>query len=321
MILIGELVKLMNDKNFICESFLCIKKDVIYVKLISKVNGFKYMMYIPSKYSIRIQSGYTSYQIKEIYDVQNNNDIAKEYGYDQDNKHLESLYQDTHISDYNVSEHKLVSNYKNTISIEEKKNKENENLKCLYRQVRRLKYSVESLDYKVVIFYKTYICCIHRDNDIQCFYIKGYPHQENININISFDLECFYKKYDTIHDEIVQVKKGIDNILSKNYIINMKYIKSLLQKTIDIDNVHHILISKKQKYQQMLDKLTKLLLQINRIKNKSSEKVQLKGKIIQNIIKTSNALDNLILLADKILFDNIIMFDKISKNLNLIKNI
>ena len=46
-----------------------------------------------------------------------------------------------------------------------------------------------------------------------------------------------------------------------------------------------------------------------------------KSKVIMEFIETIEARDNFILLCDNVLFDNIIMFDKISKNLNLLNEI
>ena len=54
--------------------------------------------------------------------------------------------------------------------------KDNDNdLKCLKRQMERLKYCVQNIDYRLVIIYKSYLCFLHTEEDVDLFTIRLFP--------------------------------------------------------------------------------------------------------------------------------------------------
>ena len=231
-----------------------------------------------------------------------------------------------------VNEFNLIDNYKSEININNTRSKDNEEVKCLFRQMKRLKYSVENLDYKLVIMYKTYLCAISRDNQISCYFIKNFNTADNIKtILVSADLEMLFNKNMRIHNELTQVKSGIQKIINKNYITNTKYIAELVNKNININNINNVIMGKKKNLDKIYNQINTLL---ENVKNKEKtvrnttnnqellEKIlKSKAKLIIEINKIISKKDNLMLLYDKIFFDNIIMLDKISKNINLLNEI
>lgn len=325
-----KLYTLIESNQFYNCHFFTIDNSCVYIKIISKIDNNSYMLYIPSKYDIKMNN-YKSFELKEISNINSSKDIVLEYGYDNENKEREDMYHD-HGTHKDVNEFNLIDNYKSEININNTRSKDNEEVKCLFRQMKRLKYSVENLDYKLVIMYKTYLCAISRDNQISCYFIKNFNTADNIKtILVSADLEMLFNKNMRIHNELTQVKSGIQKIINKNYITNTKYIGELVKKNINIGNIHSIIILKKND----LDKLYKQVYELlQNVKNKEktirdttnnqellANILKSKAKLIIEINKIISRKDNLMLLYDKIFFDNIIMLDKISKNINLLNEI
>jgi hypothetical protein len=325
-----KLYKLIESNQFYNCHFFSIDGSCVYIKLISKIDNNSYMLYIPSKYDVKM-ANYKSYSLKEITNINSTKDIVQEYGYDKDNKNREDSYHD-HGTHKDVNEFNLMDNYKSEININNTRSRDNEEVKCLYRQMKRLKYSVENLDYKLVIMYKSYLCVIARDNKITCYYIKNFNNEENIKtILVCADLEILFNKNIRIHNELIQVKSGIEKIINKNYVTNTKYIMELVKKNINISNIHAVIISKKTKLDTLYGQIDKLL-QETKAKEKETRETTNNQEYLEKILKTKAKLiiklnqviskrDNLMLLYDKIFFDNIIMLDKITKNINLLNEI
>ena len=48
---------------------------------------------------------------------------------------------------------------------------------ALNRQMERLKYCVQNVDYRLVIIFKSYLCFLHTEEDIDLFYIEAFPNK------------------------------------------------------------------------------------------------------------------------------------------------
>lgn len=333
---IQKLRKLLDKCDFFVNDIFSMNKLCMYIHVVSKKNGHNYIMYIPSKYDINV-SNIKSYELKEINNVMNTKDVTFEYGYDKSNKNFEKLYENINRSS-NVSEDTLTNNYKKDIQITDVKSKLNEEVKSLYRQINRFKFSVENIKYKLVIKYNSYLCCIDRQNDICFYYIKNYDNSSSYkNLLVSFDIEILYNNHYNIHNEIQEVKDQLESILDNNYKVNLQYIEKLLTSNINISNVQNLITTqlnmlnneyktKKQdlvqiinREQEIRDKLkvsknNNLLIQLKDILTK-------KGEDIIKLLEIIKRRDNMIVLVDGILFDNIIMLDKITKNMNKLNEI
>lgn len=205
--------------------------------------------------------------------------------------------------------------------------------------MNRFKYSVENLKYKLAIMCNSYICSVSRDNDVDFFYIKNFPKQtNNYKMVVVFDLEILYDKHYIIHNELNEVKNNIEKLLNKNYDINLKYTTRLLTNNININTLQSIISSKKKKFDDKYQEYNILLnstiskeelirTQIKKDGKNTQNIIQLKdivktkSKVIIDMISMIEKRDNFILMCDNVLFDNIIMFDKISKNINALNEI
>ena len=325
-----KLYKLIESNQFYNCNFFSIDDSCVYIKILSKIDNNSYILYIPSKYDVKMKN-FKSYELKEISNLNSSKDIVFEYGYDNENKEREDLYHD-HGTHKDVNEFNLMDNYKSEINITNTRSKDNEEVKCLVRQMKRLKYSVENLDYKLVIMYKSYLCSISRDNRITCYFIKNFnPDNNTKTILVSADLELLFNKNIRLHNELIQVKTGIQKIINKNYVTNTKYIAELVNKNININNIHSVIMGKKKDLDKIYNQINTLLENVKTkektVRNTTNNQELLekilksKAKLIVEINKVISKKDNLMLLYDKIFFDNIIMLDKISKNINLLNEI
>lgn len=333
---LNKLAKLLDKCNFYINQYFGMKKYCMYIELVSKINGESYIMYIPSKYNVDLSQTSSSYELKEIKDISSSNDIA--YEYSDKHKDFEEMYSILTLEE-KVNEGVLNNNYKKNIEINDVRSRDNKDVKKIYRQMNRFKYSVENLKYKLAILHNSYLCSVSRDNEVDFYYIKNYPRGTNKSkMVILFDLETLYSKHYIIHTELLEVKTNIEKLLGKNYDINLKYITRLLSNNIKVEQINSTILQKRKvldmKYdeQKLLFKTTSTKEGIIRdmiTKEGKTQKnmIQLKdvlntkSKIIMGLIESIEARDNFILLCDNVLFDNIIMFDKISKNLNLLNEI
>ena len=311
------------DKSYMYASKYYGKDNIcIYVNIISKLNGNEYMLYIPSKYNISLKEIKNNvFEIKSFDITKKNKELLSEYGnYSQD--------INNEMGNNIITENSLIKNYKDN-NIED-----NENVKCLNRHLKRMKYIVKSSDYKVIIQTNGILGCINKNNDIIFYKIKNYDNDNNTNkYLVCMSLEIFYKNFDTINKELLSTKKKITNILDKNYDKNINYIHTLLTKTnIDTNKLNNHIMSKKREYHNNLQQLEGLLKVINEKENeykihiengnnsiieKYKELLKTKSNILLEIISNINNMDHITILCDKILFDNIILVNQLTKNIDL----
>jgi hypothetical protein len=268
----------------------------------------------------------------------NSKDITYEYGYNKDNKKYEEMYALDNISD-SVNEDVLQNNYKRELNFVNVKSKENENVKCIYRQLHRFKFSVENLKYKLGIMYKSYMCVITRKNEIVYYYIKNLSNNlDNKRMVVIFDLEILYEIYHDIHDELKDVRKSIYNLLSRNYTLNLQYIQKMIVEKMNIEGMKTKIEGMKKKYDDKYNNYNRLLTtcivketvireKINKNGQSNDSIIQLKdilrtkSGIIMDLISLIDKRDNYILLCDNVMYDNVIMYDKICDNIKRINEI
>ena len=333
-----KLSKLLDRCNFYINHYFSIKSKCVFVELVSKDVGATYLMYIPSKYTVNTNGEKSAYELKEINGITNSSDITYEYGYDNNHKDFEEMYSMMTLED-KVNEGVLTNNYNKKIEINDVKSKDNQNVKSIYRQMKRFKYSVENLKYKLAIMYNSYICNVARNNDVDFYYIKNFPkNSDKKRIIVCFDLEILYNKHYIIHNELTEVKTNLEKLLKKNYDINVQYTTKLISNDININKITQLIHNKREKLNLKYEEYNILLgstvqkeklIRNDILKNGRNNQniIQLKdilstkSKVIMDMIDMIEKRDNFILLCDNILFDNIIMFDKISKNLNMLDEI
>jgi uncharacterized protein (UPF0335 family) len=350
-----KLEEILSSRGFIIKKLFVIKGECVYIMLLNINNGDVCMLYIPSKYRILEDDRQNTYDIESI-DVDVEGNIADDYSKQPENIELEMEYDEIELERKADMEEYLENKYNNPIELDKISKKNLSVIKDGFRQLKRLRFCVKNLKYKLCIISKNYLCCIKRDNRFDGYLIKNY--ENNIKeYYISIDLETLYNKIDRLSEDIQTIKQNISEILNKNQSKHNNNLMKMIVKVKDIMNIPEQLYLKKIKYKEYLEKLENLLEKTNESgKNISNKILSLKDKysdvgikglyndlessrrlssyenelrkitetkqeIIKNIIRVKEKYEELLLKVDSVFFDTSVMIDTIIKNLSKLENV
>lgn len=253
----------------------------------------------------------------------------------------------------NISGH-LEEGYKRPVSVKDMSKDDMKDIRNIIRQVRRLKLCVQCISYKIMIMYKTYMCVLDKDDTIECFMIKHHPKILSRRLYVTCDLELYYENTERIQQDITDVLNGINQVLNKNQATHARNLQTLIKEYQNI-NVHSDkVLRKKKEYHLYILKFNTLLLRITNSEKTLIEKIyninegennkgmqgdisiiKQRAKLEEELLKISNVkkniskhmhdirekLDNLSLIMDTVMFDDIIMCDRMLRNLDFIKRV
>ena len=165
---LNKLEKLLANKGLLIKKIFMIEELCVYLELLSTSNAEICMLYIPSKYEIKINRKENVHTLHYL-DVDENGNIAQDYAGELDNFDLEKKYDEVEIDLDPIDkkqdiEERLEENYNHPVSLKDISKTDKKMLREVFRQLRRLKFCVQSIRYKICIMFKNYICCIRRDN-------------------------------------------------------------------------------------------------------------------------------------------------------------
>ena len=344
---LNKLEKFINKKGLIIKKIFTIDNEAVYLELFNINNAEIFMVYIPSKYTIKIGDRSNTYKIKYLElneDDQEILDNDAEKNYDEIDLSPEKFKNDEEL------ESKLKDNYNKPITLNSLNKKDVENVKDIYNQLSRLQYCVQNIKYKVSIIYKNYFCSIKRDNSLECYIIKHFHKIEERRIYVNIDLENLYLKINEIPKEILKVKNGIYNVLNKNQDKNANILQKILEEKDKINFYSQIVHKKKTEIDEYITNLEDMLYKLNekefdtvqKINNinqtfqetglkglhndiERTQKLALEEKILDELNGTKDLIikhmlfwktkkQNITLMIDKIFFDNSVMLNKIMIN-------
>ncbi len=354
---LDKLKSMLYSKGFATKQIYSLQGKCKFIEIVSIETGDIFMMYIPKKYKFKFDSR-NSMSLKLIHlDEEDKKEVSTEYAESPSADRMEDIYEEVQVeTDYtkkNVDdiEKLLEGKYRRPICLKDLNTADSYDVKCVFRQVRRLKYCVQSVRYKLVLRYKKYLCVLHLNDKIDCFYVKNLPMDNHRRIIVTLDLELFYENLDCLLEEILQVKNGITKVLDKNHKNHAKTLQKMLEKRDTIMEITRGLFSRKNELRAQILNFQKLLTQLNlsekdnrkalndlsyrnsnlgklTISQKKREIIaeikknhHLKDEIIDNILTSQGEEQHISLLIDKILFDNTVMLDRIFKNLGDLANI
>ena len=341
---LNKLERLISTKGMIVKKIFTIDKEAIYLELFNINNAEIFMLYIPSKYTIKVDGRNNVYKIKYLElseEEKEYNDIEKDYN------QIEISEENINIDDL---ENKLKENYNKPITLHNLNKKDKENIKDIYNQLHRLQFCVQNINYKISIIYKNYLCSIKRDNSLECYIIKHFHKIDDKRIYVNIDLENFYLKIDDVSKDVHKVKNGIYKVLNSNQDKNSKILQKILEEKNNIAIYSDIISKKKKQIDEYINNLEILLEKINNkegeiIKNiteinKKDKELSMRGLhddiqrtqeialeekkwvelnkikdiIIKDMLFWKTKKQNIILMIDKIFFDNSVMLNKIISN-------
>ena len=363
---INKLQTLLNSNNIVIKNIYLFEKKCIYLEVLCLQNGNKIMVYIPSKYNININnsdidSSINIYELEKfIINSKNNIEIYTGEVSDQDltNNYKEILIESNDIENSVVDpENKLESKYQKHIVLNNLIKEDEKYILDIIRQIKRLKFCVEHLEYKIGFKYKHFLVCLTSNNELNYFCIKNYDGKEMISMIVIVNIKDLYNNINKLQSNINDVYSGVYNIISDtqfshlnnfNKIINYKYNVTTIYKNIEL---------KKQEYDRSILKLehmlkdlstanSKTLEEISKTENKYKEdgikglhmdiekshvlsvyneeleKIQkLKTQIIQTLLDLNSKREHVYMTLDRLLFDNNVMILTIFKNVGSIESI
>jgi hypothetical protein len=220
-----------------------------------------FMLYIPSKYDIACDNG--DYNL-DYLDIPIGGTVSDDYADEPDiEKSYDEIETELDPSGENM-EKQLEENYNRPVSLKDLSKKDMTELKEIFRQLKRLRYCIQNLKYKLCIQYDKYLCCIRRDDTFECFIIStnrgGHMiTNDNRTLFVSIDLETLYGKLENIHVDVKTIKDGIYTILDKNQTKNVKNLHKMLEHKLTFTQQSNSITVRKNECDKYISQLEKML--------------------------------------------------------------
>ena len=321
-------------------------------------NAELFLLYIPSKYKFSVDKRNSTpiYTIKYL-DLDDTDNIADNYAGEVDENDVENTYQEIDVNMSptikvrNIGPY-LEENYKRPITLKDIMTEDFKEIRDIVRQLKRLRFCVQNVKYKIAVLYKNYLCSIRRDDSIECYIIKKYNCNKYKKLYITVDLELLYEKMDSLILNMSTIKKGLYHILDKNHFTHTRTFQKFLKEKNDIITFSDSAYAKKIEYEKYLKEAQNMLEAINLSEKSTFEKIyeineqynnrhlNLKGlhndiekshqlnkynkdlaeiqKIKEDIVKTVFELktkrEDTMLNVDNIMFDNNVMVECVLRN-------
>jgi len=349
---ITKLQTFLKTNGFLIQKKFTLHDYIIYIEVFNINNADTFLLYIPSKYTIKADDDNmnTTYKLK-LVDIDDTN-IFKNFNEKIESEDISSnQYNNLSLEIENIKhtedlEKILKEGYEHELQIKDLNKDDKQNLKDIYYQLSRLTMCVKNIKYKLCIFYKNYLCCIKRDNSLECFIIKDFKYQNERRIYVLVDLENLFQNILNISNNIKKVKEGLYKILNDNQIKNSVILNNILQQKNSIILCSDHVYKKKIEFESYIKNLENLLLKLNasektviekifKLKEDKNTNVQndirnshliynhekeleninnVKQEVVKDILNSRTKQENITLEIDKILFDNSVMINIINKN-------
>lgn len=332
------------DKIFESKGFVINK---LYYRKDDDRDNYKYIeiIYIKDATIVLIDLG--KYEITRESKISNAYEILPQTVLDDDYNTLpeqidiSSSYSEiSHIDNALESEEKALDMYNREILLNKPVSKSQDNLKSVYKQLKRLLLTVKGLSYKISIIDTDCLCSLNSKNDIQAYTVKNYTNVSR-QIIITMSIEDFVRT-ENINDDVNKILFQFYDILNKNQTHQTHKIQTMIDSKKSIVKSSNNLLSLKKKF---MDKISKLQHNFKDISEKETETYrkiksgslsddvkykyeqsldtfeQSRKAIINEIVGLKNELNHITLSVDNLLFDNMLMLIRIANNFKLLDNI
>ena len=341
--------KLLYNAGFIIDTYFIIGKRCEYAKCSSIITGDSLILHIASGYDFIVDTKASNAYVIRLINFEEGENIIEKYGDHPDKKELSDKYgQSLKLTDElkeDELEADMENNYKKQIDLKNIERAQVLLVKDCFRQLKRLALSMNGIRYSVCIFQDKYFCIVD-DDLVDCYFVKNFSTDTRRLFFVVCDLEYFYEKMTSINNDIETIKMSIYKLLDKNSELNVDTLSKIVKRLTTIDISDKETIKRKteytmqiQKYKTQLDefaKSEKQLMSEMKIDRKSdggffndasfiNKKAALQAKmdsidterqkIIRIIVELRQKCDNIYLNTDKLEFDNCILANSLSKNL------
>lgn len=268
---------LFNSKGFIVLKKF-IRHDICYfLEVISVKRGETFIVSISSKHKLAIpKDSYEVYKLKNI-DIAREEEVRERYTESPDPLDLEKSYSEVEISQNfsledqpNNLEKKMLGSYDRKIDIKNIERREEKNGKEIFQQLKRLKFCIKNLPYKLAIIYLSYLCVVSDyDNVIDSYHISHFNSFSKRKLYITIDLDMMIQKLDPVNkthsdadiilDDIQQISQGINKVLEKNSYEHTSKLNEILESKDKFYDYCVSIETKRKKYSDLISSFEKLL--------------------------------------------------------------
>jgi hypothetical protein len=222
----------------------------------------------------------------------------------------------------------------------------------IYNQLNRLKYCMKGLPYRLGISESGYMGVLDLNDDVKLYRWESHRREKDDKkykrLHIMIPFKTFYDKVHTVEQDCKQIVNSIHSILSSNQQLHSTNVKEIIDKKEKVLQQTGTIQKRREEYAQYILKYTDLLEelysyqtskqyeleQLNRMptehlhiqqdmkrthqKQRIEKDLRKMDATKKDLIRTIEILkrenDTMMLMADCILFDNIVMVDKIISN-------
>jgi len=265
---------------------------------------------------------------------------------------MEQSYQDVNIHVRVPTEHKgtmsehLDDVYKRNILMEEMQGNDRVTTKDLVRQIRRLRFCIRGVTHKIALIHAPWITLLSADDKIIVLRASGLPRQTDRRLVVIVELRRFYDRVDIVGNECQQIFDGIYNILSTNQKTHIRNLQQMMETRDRVVKTSERIHQAREAYKQLIENHKQLIgemltheqstrydldnirLQepdtmhsemrhthrIQALERRLVKMEALKHTILEEAEQVRRIYDRLTLCVDTILFDNIVMLDKMNQN-------
>lgn len=310
-----------------------------------------FLLYIPSKYEITVSTRADTYKLDNL-DVPEDHDgnLVENYAGELDDFSLERLYEDIDVDLKTDDQQRkdivghLEEGYHVPVSMQNLSKEETMDIRNTFRQLRRLRFCVQGIKYKLAIIQESYLCCIHRDDTLVGFTIRDFPRLDVHTLMVTIDLETLISNTTGISTDIANVRQGVYNVLDRNQIRNARHLTRLVQHR-NFNVPSQSAFQKKENYSNLIRKFERQLKsllnpeisirrriaelqnlrvasvhqdidrghQLNSAFERLKEIQSVKQEITEHIVVLRRKQEELVLKTDRILFNLFVMTDTVSK--------
>jgi hypothetical protein len=260
--------EVLASKGFVIRRYYTLEEYCIYLEVFSVRDASTFMLYVSSRYELKIPFGLKENVYPLKYMEMDGIDTAN-YTDEPDKVEMEQFYNhfdidfDGGTGNEDDLEKRLKENYNYEVTLKDLKRDDLHSLKEIFRQLKRFLFCVKNIKYKISIFYKNYLCSITKDDELDAFLILNFPKVDEHKLYIYLDLKTMFEKMNTFPADIKSVKDGLHRLLDQNQIKHTKVLNDMIQQRITFLSISDEIAKKKVEILNGCKEFEKLLVTLN----------------------------------------------------------
>lgn len=349
---IEKLHYFLDVNHYTPQKYFMYKNKCRFIEVLSLKYATSFLLVV-SSFNFHIPPGDNVFEMAKLPTLHLSDDVSD---YIHISEHtIEKSYNTVDANvDMPESHHRPMSDhlsdlYKHEVIVEDVKQAESIVLKNMARQLNRLKYCVHGLQHRVGILHSSFLG-VREDEKLVLYQILNTTPRKTPVLYVVVDFSIFYDKVKVVAHEINQLYQGIYSILNHNQDKHTRNLQHIIENKHNVlKNAGKLQTTKKKyveyikQYNEVLQKLYRyeetLLEELDRYKvpqdndvrqdmkrvqqkqaiEKKLNKVrQTKKTLIDTLSELHEKNQNLTLTIDNVLFNNIVMMDKMFKNFELL---